>query len=254
MGTAAAESKNPSIGKRQTKSGPQQQIPAEHEKQPESDQRGTEQSPLIIKMVESPNGKQEASADEQERKKEATNGWSLSDIIAASAVAASLLQCLTLIATIVVMSRTARRQLRAYVGVASASQVPSLAAGQKQVWGVSVTGYGQTPAFNLRCWGNVIIGGYPLATPLPVPQFQADIRPINPGQTVSIRLDTDNPLTAAEEQEIRAGTRYLYLYGEISYSDIFSKRRKTAFRYRYGGKSLIAAGYGETCEEGNEQT
>jgi hypothetical protein len=238
----------------QSRPEPPRQNPGGTQQRTNTEQRDTDQAPpSIIKKLPAEDTQQKPAADEQKGPDNRSDTWALSDKIAVIASIVALLQFFALVGTIFVLTSTARRQLRAYVGTTSSpNNFPSLNIGQRQSGDILVTGYGQTPALKMRYWGNIIIREYPLATSLPIQPFRKTCRPINPKQTIVMAFVTAHQLTAAEVQEIRAGTQCFYIYGVIEYFDIFGERRETTFRYWYG--PFAARPCWITCEEGNDQT
>jgi hypothetical protein len=103
----------------QTEPNPEQQHSAD-------DHRGTEQSPLIVKIQPTPKSSEEAAQAEREKENQAADKWR-SDIIAIAIAAAAAVQAAALISTIIVMMCTARRQLRAYVNKPTLSSILSRA-------------------------------------------------------------------------------------------------------------------------------
>jgi hypothetical protein len=93
------------------------------QQQPNANQRGTEQSPFIIQIQPAPQTQEKPSTGGEKGPEKRSDtwlfgwldGWNLSDKIAGIASVAAFLQFLALIATVWIMVRNGRRQLRAYV-------------------------------------------------------------------------------------------------------------------------------------------
>jgi len=128
---------------------------------PETNQRGTEQSPFII-QIQPPYAQEKAETSRKDGPNEWFYGWTLSDRIAAVATIAAFLQFLALAGTIGVLLLTARRQLRAYVypdnaglyeGMMLTPPIPQHAnePGATQIW----RNTGQTPALRVVSWGQL---------------------------------------------------------------------------------------------------
>ena len=60
-------------------------------------------------------------------------------------------------------------------------------------------------------------------------------------------------LTGEEMTGFQGGTIAFFVFGEITYNDVFNKRRTTKFRLRYGRESIVNARLAY-CEEGNDST
>lgn len=108
----AAQSQRPSPGKGILGSNNESQTSA-NKQYPKNDQRGTEQSPLVIKVAPSPNTQEEADQAKKDKDEKAAANRR-SEIIAIAIAFATFIQAIALIVTIVVMVKTTRRQLRAY--------------------------------------------------------------------------------------------------------------------------------------------
>src|SRR5262249_45817468 len=110
IGDSWGQSQRPSPRARQQSGPPQAQ--AQSSQQPPADNRGTEAAPLVVRTIKS---KEETAKDEQDRKDKAFNDY-ITIFLSAAVAIIGFLQFLTFVA----MIRTSRRQLRAYVYVASA--------------------------------------------------------------------------------------------------------------------------------------
>src|SRR5260370_27512520 len=82
---------------------------------PNAGNRGTEQTPFVIKVLPSEQTKENPDSTKTEGPRSWSDRLSLSDKIAILASGVAFLQFLVLLATVYVMRRTAQRQLRAYV-------------------------------------------------------------------------------------------------------------------------------------------
>ena len=157
--------------------------------------------------------------------------WQLSDKIAAVAIVVGFLQFVALIVTFLIMARTARRQLRAYVSADTCAV--SDAAGKEipNKIGISVRNAGQTPAHDLRSWVATGLHEFPLRDPLG--RLSEDhpmvASVLNPGDHKTLIVDW--PTYSVDPAEVNAGTVAVYLWGEILYKDVFGYRRHTTFRF-----------------------
>jgi hypothetical protein len=161
--------------------------------------------------------------------------WSLSDKIAAIASAAGVLQVIALIATIAVTRRHGRQQLRAYVGISHFEQQQNLSA-TIRVQGkafalVAIRNFGQTPAYRIRTRASVKVREHPLQYGL----LTSDAKKGNsettlyPGETLTIRFETDEPLTTDQIASIGSGAAAIFAYGRVTYRDAFNRNRITDF-------------------------
>jgi hypothetical protein len=239
---------------------PPRQNPQGTQQQPGTEQRGTEQAPFIVKIQESEQTKKESSASEGKTYEQRDNAWTLSDKIAAIAIIVGFLQFLALIATVYVMARTARRQLRAYVfpeniglydGMMLDPEMPEHAnePGVVLVW----RNTGQTPALKVISWGQLAIIEPANEETLITPKLE-DIFSSNLGQngSNSKALWFGRALTADEIRDIGRGAHAIYLYGRIEYRDIFKRPRHTNFRLAYAGPFPPPKGATfRVCQKGN---
>lgn len=237
-----------------------------HHQQFDAEQRGSEASPLFIKML--PN---EQASDKGLSNR--SSPWGLSDKIAVIATVAAFLQFVALAVTILVMISSSRRQLRAYVGgdVGSIGNVanPIPVAGQDikptgaeitnptcgPVAYVQIKNAGQTPAYEVLHWGNMCTREHPLTSALPPSQFTLRFASVlGPGIIATKYLFLATPLTAQEISDLRAGKAAIYVYGEIRYKDAFGKERFTKYRLMHHvGQGAIGVSTGLTfADEGNE--
>lgn len=239
----------------------------------QNDQRGTEQCPIVVKIAPSPNAQVEAPQAKNEKQKRAAakSGVELVTIIIAFATA---IQAGVLIWTVIVMIRTTRRQLRAYVFVSEISIYnvanPSLPLPQGYIpTGAEITrpnegplatmvikNTGQTPAYDVICGANMCIQKFQLISSFPpLKTGQYITKTIIPtGGTTNKAVGGIPPLTPEEIDQLRNGTMAIYVHGTIKYRDTFRKRRFTNFRFmHFGGLHIIGVATALTiCNEGNE--
>jgi hypothetical protein len=62
------------------------------------------------------------------------------------------------------------------------------------------------------------------------------------------------PLTAEDFAGLKSGKRAIFVYGEITYLDVFGKRRFTRYRYFTGGATGVRGVRLNGHEDGNEAT
>ena len=202
-------------------------------------------------------------------------GWLV--LVGAVQFAALILQSIVFIKTLRQMQDTDRRQLRAYVLCESgmifnvANPVPLFPGQNLPVTDAQITNLavgpgvriqtkntGQTPAFQVRHWGYICFREYPLAAALPtrLPGTIPVASVLGAGIASTKLIWLPQPLTAQQISDLRAGTGAVYVYGEITYADAFSRQWVTKYRlmYRREGGAIGVSTDLTFCEEGNEAT
>jgi len=132
------------------------------QQQSDAQQRGTEQSPFIIKILPASEAQEKSGTGAKQGPDKGADAWNLSDRIAAIASIAAFLQFIALVATVWIMVRNGRRQLRAYVFLEKAGIVdgtvlnPPVPAHANEP-GVALTfrNSGQTPAYKVVSWAKI---------------------------------------------------------------------------------------------------
>lgn len=229
--------------------------------------RGSEQAPFVIKIL--PNEKQSEpgkyfSGDkvaDLDRVVSPKGSWTSGDMIALVASVAALLQFFALIATISVMVRTSRRQLRAYIlptegyigeGATMSPPIPSRI---NDVWGnIHFKNSGQTPGYDVVAWAQISVLE-------PVNEDRLVVPPITQRYPSSLGADAVMPkgfwfgraLTPTEIADVNNQVKAIYYFGRVEYRDAFKIFRYTNFRFRYNGpfpppQNVLWL----TCQEGNE--
>jgi hypothetical protein len=121
---------------------------------------------------------------------------------------------------------------------------------------IKIRNTGNTPAYGLIHWAQLSFREYPLKSPLSgTPDLRHATKiPLAQGIITTKTYSFPHPLTDTEIAQLRAGTYAIYLYGGITYEDIFGRRRFTNFRYFHNelsgriGVSTAMTG----AEDGNE--
>ena len=143
-----------------------------------------------------------------------------------------------------------QRQLRAYVHV-SGAQVRNLHQRTGRSVVVEIKNYGSTPALKTRFRMGEHVREWPLQSILPLPSFvPTGSSPLPPGRH-SIMPSPVGDLSEFEEGELRADRAAIYVWGEITYEDIFGENHVTTFRLVCRGDGLLK-GYMHATEEGND--
>jgi hypothetical protein len=133
--------------------------------------------------------------------------------------------------------RTARRQLRAYVGVILPSgSVVHPTPGQRLSSRIVIKNFGQSPAYEVVINAAIVPDSFPLIGDLPAfdrtPSRTGSRTILHPDQTTDTGGFSKEPLAQEEFGRLRTEheTRRLYFYGEVTYRDIFKKQHTTRFR------------------------
>ncbi len=157
--------------------------------------------------------------------------------------------------TVEAMKDTAHRQLRAYVSIDKAwikfpePGVPSVT--------VTVKNAGQTPAHDLRHWIHQWIEKHPLQVELPVPPegFVMSTSLLGAGATHDMRIEHPKPIIKQPFlDQIGTPEATIYVYGQITYKDVFGQHQYLKYRLMHGGQTKNPPGILSPCEEGNEAT
>jgi hypothetical protein len=239
----------------------------------QNDQRGTEQSPLIVKMASSPNTKNEAAQAQKEKQEQAATNRRI-EITTYVITGATFIQAIALIWTVLVMIRTTRRQLRAYVHVSSiaitnvANLIPppgeqncpetpaSLSKDCGPIAFVEIKNTGQTPAYSVIHGTGIGVHEFPLKESLSMPSPSGHItKGVLPTGGTSHKIIIHKiPFTSQEIDQLRSETAKIYVYGIIKYKDTFGKSRTTYYRYMHPGEDKIlgVSTVLTVCDEGNE--
>jgi hypothetical protein len=170
--------------------------------------------------------------------------------------------------------QSSERQLRAYVlierGIIANVANPLSEYAQKQEISarivaphagptvqITIKNTGQTPAYDLVHWGEMLIQEFPLKSslltmPQPAKLFRSVLGPSVP-EVKTLRLP--QPLSDEQIQGLRESRMAIYCHGEIHYRDAFNKRRVSHYRVMYCAVTGIEIGLSTDltlCEEGNE--
>jgi hypothetical protein len=130
---------------------------------------------------------------------------------------------------------TENRSLRAYIGI-SDHKIEDVS-GSNPILRVVIKNFGLTTATNVQYWITSHLDDYPNPTHLTPEPFRPDISVMFPGSVDSPSFS----FTKLEEMDtkgINDGTKPLYVYGAIKYTDAFLCHRVTEFRLMYMKPSL----------------
>lgn len=251
---------------------------ADKQQNAKADQRGSEKWPLFIKIAPSPNAQEEA-AQAKKDKEEKTAANRRSEIITWIIAIFTSVQAIALILTVIIMIRTTRRQLRAYMFVDKvfisnvANPLPRKLLGGKSdeetpaaisrplegpLAYLEFKNSGQTPAYDVVVWGDIVSREFPLTSLLPhqdpIAQWVAKAS-VPPGGGTNKTSGIQQPLSAEEIDKLRTipPTAAIYIYGTITYKDTFGKKRFTHYRFFHNSLSGILGRHTgmSICDEGN---
>lgn len=147
---------------------------------------------------------------------------------------------------------TARRQLRAYVGVSGCS-IDMIEDGSGFIMQVAIKNSGQTPAYDFGLFGEVFSEETALNGSRPIPQPMDGHRfPFNPGEITfgAYRLVTDHASELL--QAVMDGEYAIYLQGGCEYRDAFGNLRTLSYKWMFGGRMAKTGGLVmHACLDGN---
>ncbi len=147
------------------------------------------------------------------------------------------------------------RQLRAYI-FPHEMRVTDVDIGGRPTADIVVKNTGLTPATNVISWAGIWVGNFPLQAQLSRANSEfmksASRRSAGPGATFSIAPVWSETLTEQHMRMLRNGTAAVFVWGEITYVDVFGQKRITSFHSYYGGDmGLRPDGATTTSPEGN---
>ncbi len=211
-----------------------EQSPQSIQQQSGSDQRGSEQAPFIIRIMP-PQVVQDTKAAPSERENGREDswsgyfrGWGLSDKIAAIASLVAFFQFLVLLAAVLIMLRSSRRQLRAYVAMEGGSvRLVDDPNGEKLLEGyVKLKNFGSTPAYEYRSYALIKVLNVN-APPFEETSVAAGRGILGPGAEPDLSVYWR--VSEGDLAAIRAGTKRMFVWGEAYYVDAFRKNRYFKF-------------------------
>jgi hypothetical protein len=202
------------------------------------DQRGTEQSPVIVKIAPGPNAKEEADQAKSDRDNK-TAADRRSEYITVSIAIASAIQTIVLIVTVVVMMCNGRRQLRAYISIQQAKRTtPHQPVPQFQL---VVKNWGQTPAYSVTYWVEVKVCELASAASITPSEHEfisgSELQPSDNFTVGQINNDTKIGISDEQAVAFADGKIAFYIFGRLDFLDAFQTRRWVKFKFRYGNES-----------------
>lgn len=149
---------------------------------------------------------------------------------------------------------SAKRQLRAYISVDTKDVLtPAGVADQTRV-GIIICNCGQTPAHDLSIWMSIGVGAYPLnKEPPPPPKPHVKVKTVlHPGKDRMAAIACPI-LSEAVRNEVISGAKAIYLWGNITYKDVFGDDQVTSFVFFMCGEA-VGMGRWAHYPEGNKAT
>lgn len=240
-----------------------------------SDLRGTRASPLLVENIKTADDKFENQQAARSREKDSLSTYWMMLLTAGMLVIAAVQAWLFLTQlrlmrrsmavaesaalsaerSVETMQDTAKRQLRAYVSIDRAwIEFPE--PGVPRVT-VVIKNAGQTPAHNLHHWIHQWIETYPLRVKLPEPPegFVMSASLLGTGATHNMQITSPQPIIKSPFfEQIGTPDATIYVYGEVTYRDVFGQKHFLKYRLMHGGPHKSPPGILSPCEEGNEAT
>jgi hypothetical protein len=203
------------------------------------DQRGTDISPLIVKLAPTPESQTEATKRANEQQDQSSSNWWLVRATVLLAVIGLMqlgvfgLQARRLRQTVEKMDDTAVQELRAYISAQPNGPLQGLTAATAVHTPTLNMNHGRTPAYQVDVKAMLDVLPYPLPPDFPLPQVIVP-RPssktvIHPQGGTAYGAFSTAPISGFQIGQIDAGTHRLYVFGRIDYVDAFSKERETTF-------------------------
>ncbi len=154
---------------------------------------------------------------------------------------------------------TAERQLRAYLAFSVGQHITIKDRQLTEGWMV-ITNHGQTPAYECISWVACAIMSMKV-----VPEVFDAARAgrdstlrsksiIHPGEPHRVTIFPPPPPTQEQNRGISDGTLRIYVFGEVTYTDAFNKKRMTTFCRFLVRENEGSDGKLHTAEEGNTAT
>jgi hypothetical protein len=228
---------------------------------PATDQRGTDQSPLVVNItaVPSPTEEERREKADERRDKAESDSWllRLTGALVAATVALVVATAFLWNATKKLVKGTedtAKRQLRAYISVSRASISRFDDANGVEVEMV-FKNFGVTPAYGLSAELQISYGPFPAKFNF---DNQFTVYPISrsivgPGMELASRLRCPQELSEKHIANLRDGQSVIYVFGFVHYIDAFGISRVCKVRYGAGGNIRAAEGCLIACQDGNEE-
>lgn len=165
---------------------------------------------------------------------EANRLASLNDQITVWIVMLTALGTLGLILTLLEQRKTARAELQAYVAV-QMTGLPNFAPDEIAHATIKITNTGTTPAYDMIQYGTVIVAAFPLdSDPLAKDLIHHGVgsrNTLHNREPYNAYIYGAEAVAAEEFDAVQAGTKVVYVIGNVDYRDAFNRQRRTEFCY-----------------------
>lgn len=226
---------------------------------PRTPKAGSKESPIFIGgEVTTAKTKEDSDREDKEGKEQANREWA-AIYVSGGAAGIALLALLVALWQLGVAAATAKKQLRAYLGV-TPQDIRILEKNHLQTY-IEVLNTGSTPAKKVRQWTKIEIRPPATKDPFPLDEVGYGVRPIVPGAKwlLGMEMNTTDQQFAALQMQMLA----IFVWGRVEYEDIYGEHQWLTFRYRnigtvysqdqHGNKALL--GWALLPEpEGNESS
>jgi len=127
-----------------------------------------------------------------------------------------------------------RRDQRAWIGIANPiiDRGVLLKEGEYSRFEIIVTNSGKTPAKNIESWitDKELPVGKKLVFKKPISIIGIQSKTVLlPNAKIRFAINTDRRITKEDIERIKSGKSFLYVYGKITYQDVFGKEHYTTF-------------------------
>jgi hypothetical protein len=128
---------------------------------------------------------------------------------------------------------------------------------------VTITNFGQTPAYELIHLGGLALSKYPVPPHVIMTIRDDDFAAsahnktdLGPGHHHIAITSTSlgRSFTVEERSSLATGEYAIHVFGEVRYRDAFGNRRYTKYRYITGGPASVRGGQLASYGEGNKAT
>jgi hypothetical protein len=153
-----------------------------------------------------------------------------------------------------IASDTAQRELRAYIGVkAGWIDFTNL---RDPTATIVISNFGQTPAHDVRWWIHSWIEAFPLKVELSdaPSDFVMGRSVMGPGNYSTQPITLGVPMSNRSLKELSEKRAAIYIYGRVTYRDIFNVPQETRYRLFFRGDNFSAESPLSPYTEGNEAT
>ena len=193
-------------------------------------ERGSEQPPLTVKTLSAENLQ---NGPQPNGDKKPSNSWNLSDRIAVIASIVAFLQFVALVWTVLIVKSDGRQQMRAYLTVVIGDATFQVRANNLKFDAKpKLVNSGHTPArkVSYRIGADVLPVPIPKDFGFPLPQEDKGESYMGPGQEATMFAIVDDYIDEVDVPNVKhAQGRALYVWGVVTYKDVFGKNHRTNF-------------------------